>query len=65
MEARAVPLFALALFGSGCAVVSLPAFWGSIVVLLLTVGIFYGTLSLGRAPRPGASATASQSGSGT
>jgi len=37
------------------------AFWGNLVVLGLTVGIFFGTLSLGRERRPAAADSASSS----
>jgi len=49
-------LLALALGLGGCN----GAFWGNLVVLGLTVGIFFGTLSLGRERRTG-DATSSKS----
>lgn len=50
--ARTLMILALSLSLSGCN----GAFWGNLVVLAMTVGIFVGTLSLGRA---GAEATRS------
>ena len=38
------------------------AFWGNLVVLAVSVGIFVGTLVLGRASRNAAGASASSSG---
>jgi hypothetical protein len=46
--ASLVLLFSYALGLSGCN----GAFWGNVVVLGVTVGIFFGTLSLGRDRRP-------------
>jgi len=47
---------------SGLGVVS-PAFWGNLLVLAVTVGIFVGTLSLGRTARTAGSAESSTSSS--
>ena len=55
--ARLSFLFAAALALPGCN----GAFWGNVVVLGLTVGIFFGTLSLGRERRTEADATSSKS----
>lgn len=58
-----VPLAALAL--SGCSTVPIAgAFWGNLVVLGVTVGIFFGTLALGRSTPATQSAEASTSSSG-
>lgn len=58
-----VPLAALAL--GGCSTVPIAgAFWGNLVVLGVTVGIFFGTLALGRSTAATRSAEASSSSSG-
>jgi hypothetical protein len=44
MNAKIVTLVGLALALAGCN----GAFWGNLIVLALTVGIFFGTLALGR-----------------
>lgn len=49
--------FTLALALSGCN----GAFWGNLLVLGITVGIFFGTLALGRSSAATASAEASTS----
>ncbi len=45
MPKSLMPILALSLTLSGCN----GAFWGNLVVLAMTLGIFVGTLSLGRA----------------
>lgn len=50
-------LFVAALALPGCN----GAFWGNVVVLGLTVGIFFGTLSLGRERRAQTDASSSKS----
>lgn len=57
-EARIAPLLVvLALALTGCN----GAFWGNLIVLGVTVGIFFGTLALGRTSAATRSADASSS----
>lgn len=57
MSKTTVAALALALSLTGCQGV----IWGNLFVLGITVGIFFGTLSLGRAKAAGGSAEASTS----
>lgn len=54
---KTIACLALALSLTGCN----GAFWGNLVVLGITVGIFFGTLSLGRSSAATRSAEASTS----
>ncbi len=56
---RTIPLALVALSLTGCN----GAFWGNLVVLAVSVGIFFGTLALGRASAATRSAEASSSSS--
>jgi ABC-type Na+ efflux pump permease subunit len=54
---------ALALGSAGCSGAPLAgAFWGNLLVLGVTVGIFFGTLALGRSSAATQSAEASSTG---
>jgi len=58
-KTRSVALALPLLFSAGCASLGVPAFWGNLLVLGITVGIFVGTLSLGRSTEATRSGSAS------
>ncbi|MGE0790256.1 MAG: hypothetical protein AB7S26_31565 [Sandaracinaceae bacterium] len=64
MTFRGALLGSAALALSGCSTIPVAgAFWGNLVVLGVTVGIFFGTLALGRnAPNRAEASTSSSTG---